>query len=84
MAISGARSRKLHIVELMEADEIFLTGTSAEVVPVAGLNQHRFEAGPITRELQHAYQDIVHGRCDQSAQWLTYVNDEAKPIRRSA
>ena len=84
MQISGAKARRLHIVELMEADEIFLTGTSAEVVPVTGLNAHQFEVGPITLDLQHTYQDIVHGRSQQRSNWLTYINNTAQPARRSA
>ena len=84
MQLSGAKARKLHVVELLEADEVFLTGTSAEVVPVAGLNGHRFEVGPVTLELQRTYQDIVHGRSATHSDWLTYIHPTARPARRSA
>jgi branched-chain amino acid aminotransferase len=82
--LTGASTRKIHIVELMDADEVFLTGTSAEVVPVAGLNAQRFKVGPITTELQATYQDVVHGRHPRSSNWLTFVNEVVRPVRRSA
>lgn len=83
--LTGAKTRKVHVVELMEADEIFLTGTSAEVVPVTGLNAHKFSVGPFTKDIQATYQDVVHGRHPRSAQWLTYVHEEVQPaVRRSA
>ena len=84
MQLSGAKARKLHVVELLEADEVFLTGTSAEVVPVAAFNGHRFEVGPVTLELQRTYQDIVHGRSATHSDWLTYIHPTVQPARRSA
>lgn len=59
------------------ADEAFFTGTAAEVTPVRELDGriigegHR---GAITKELQNAYFDVVHGRDSQYQHWLTYVN----------
>jgi branched-chain amino acid aminotransferase len=37
--------------ELARADEVFLTGTAVEVTPVREIDEHRFEVGPITRQL---------------------------------
>jgi branched-chain amino acid aminotransferase len=37
--------------ELGRADEVFLTGTAVEVTPVREIDEHRFEVGPITRQL---------------------------------
>ena len=57
--LTGAKTRKVHVVELMEADEIFLTGTSAEVVPATALNAQTFKVGPMTKDIQATYQDVV-------------------------
>jgi len=65
--------------ELWCADEIFLTGTAAEITPVKeidnrliGKASHLGKPGPITQETQKAYQDIVHGTLpDYAKNWLT-------------
>jgi branched-chain amino acid aminotransferase len=62
--------------ELYLADEVFLTGTAAEVVPVREIDDHpigRGEPGPITRELQRVYDDAIHGRDTRYAGWLDVV-----------
>ena len=64
--LSGAVSRPVRLDELRQADEIFLTGTSAEVAPVTQLDTERtLPIGPVTRELQALYQRVVHGRVEQ-------------------
>lgn len=45
--------------ELLEADEIFLTGTAAEVTAVGKIDDTIFEVGPITRQLRDAYEALV-------------------------
>ncbi len=47
--------------DLMEADEIFLTGTAVEVQPVIKIDRTHFNTGPITIKLQHAYSQLVNG-----------------------
>ena len=69
--MSNAVFRKVHMEELLDADEVFLTGTSAEVAPVSALDGHTFTVGPVTLALQAAYQDVVHGRDQQYVRWLT-------------
>jgi branched-chain amino acid aminotransferase len=62
--------------ELYLADEVFLTGTAAEVVPVREIDDHpigRGDPGPITRELQRVYDDAIHGRDTRYAGWLDVV-----------
>jgi branched-chain amino acid aminotransferase len=62
--------------ELYLADEVFLTGTAAEVVPVREIDDHPIgsgEPGPITRELQRVYDDAIHGRDTRYAGWLDVV-----------
>lgn len=62
---------------LYTADEIFMTGTAAEVTPVRELDNRqigRGEPGPITKELQDAYFDHVRGSASDHHEWLTFVN----------
>jgi branched-chain amino acid aminotransferase len=60
--------------DLYTADEVFMTGSAAEVTPVRSVD-HRVigPAGPITLELQQAYFDIVHGRNPEYEEWLDRV-----------
>jgi len=62
--------------EIYIADEVFLTGTAAEVTPVRSLD-HRVigegKRGEMTRRLQSAYFDVVHGRDEKYKHYLTYV-----------
>ncbi len=63
---------------LYGADEIFLTGTASEVTPVRSLDRIRIGTGtpgPVTRDLQARYLDIVNGRTPDVHGWLT-------PVRR--
>ena len=62
------------------ADEVFFTGSAAEISPVAeidGLPVGIGRRGPITRELQEAFFDIVTGRAQDKFGWLTYVREHA-------
>jgi len=59
---------------MMLADEMFLTGTAAEVTPVReidGKNIGKGTAGPITREIQRRYFACVQGDDPNHADWLT-------------
>jgi branched-chain amino acid aminotransferase len=62
--------------ELWVADEIFLTGTAAEVTPVREIDDRRIgngEPGPVTRRLQDTFFSIVTGDDAKHDAWLTYV-----------
>jgi branched-chain amino acid aminotransferase len=62
--------------ELYIADEVFLTGTAAEITPVREIDHRkvgRGEVGPVTRRLQEAYFSIVKGSENKHDAWLTYV-----------
>jgi branched-chain amino acid aminotransferase len=57
------------------ADEIFFTGTAAEITPVRSVDRMAVgtgQAGSVTRALQEAFSDIVTGTCEDRHQWLTY------------
>ncbi|MCF6436596.1 branched-chain amino acid transaminase [Pseudoalteromonas sp. MMG022] len=59
------------------ADEFFMTGTAAEVTPVRSVDQIQIgdgKRGPITKELQQAYFDLVKGQSEDSFDWLDYIN----------
>ena len=62
--------------EIYIADEVFLTGTAAEVTPVRSLD-HRVigngSRGEMTKMLQAAYFDVVHGRDEKYKHYLTYI-----------
>jgi len=62
--------------EVYLADEAFFTGTAAEVTPIRELDRITIgegKRGPITQKLQAAFFDIVNGRNDKYAHWLTLV-----------
>jgi len=60
--------------ELTLADEVFLVGTGAELVPVREIDDIGLgPPGPITRELQHVYDDALRGREQRYAKWLDFV-----------
>jgi branched-chain amino acid aminotransferase len=59
----------------MTADEVFLTGTAAEVTPVREIDGRGFRtgAGTVGAELQRAYLEAVCGRDAKHAEWLTWL-----------
>jgi len=62
--------------ELYVADEVFLTGTAAEVTPIREIDRRSIgsgERGPLTATLQAAYFDVVAGRERKYERWLTYL-----------
>jgi branched-chain amino acid aminotransferase len=68
--------RDLARAELYMADEVFLTGTAAELVPVRELDDHAIGAGrpgPITKEIQQVFDDALHGRDPRYAEWLDVI-----------
>ena len=61
-----ARKRGYKVIErvimpedLGHADEVFLTGTAAEVTPVGEIDEHNYQVGPITRQLMDDYEAAV-------------------------
>ena len=82
-AITLARESGYPVIEqpipreqLYIADEIFFTGTAAEITPVRSVDKipvGRGERGPITAELQAKFTAVVEGRAEDPHGWLTYV-----------
>jgi branched-chain amino acid aminotransferase len=61
---------------LYVADEVFFTGTAAEVTPIRSIDRIQIGAGrrgPITEQLQKAFFDVTNGRAEDKHEWLTRV-----------
>jgi len=81
--------RDIARAELYMADEVFLTGTAAELVPVRSIDDHDLgEPGEITRLIQAKYEDALHGRAEEYLEWLDPVGEagagDEKRIRGAA
>ena len=62
--------------EMYVAEEVFVTGTAAELTPVTEIDQRRIGTGtpgPITKTLQKAFFDVVGGTDPAHRHWLTPV-----------
>jgi len=71
------RHEPLIRTDLYLADEAFLTGTAAEVVPIRSVDDRPVGAGkpgPITTEIQQTYFATVRGEVDRYKDWLDYVD----------
>lgn len=70
--------REVARAELYTADEVFITGTAAEVCPVNEVDDHPLGVGPITQRLQARFFAATEGRDPRSAGWLDYVGTPAR------
>jgi branched-chain amino acid aminotransferase len=62
--------------ELHTADELFFTGTAAEVTPIRQVDNVEIGSGtrgPVTEEIQQTFFDLVEDPSDEYADWFTYV-----------
>jgi branched-chain amino acid aminotransferase len=65
--------------ELYVAEEAFLVGTAAELVPVREIDDRDLgEPGEITRVLAAKYEDALHGRAQEYLEWLDIVEQPSK------
>ncbi len=75
--------RDLARAELTLADEVFMSGTAAELAPVREIDDHTIgsgEPGPVTLELQRVFEDALHGRDPRYAEWLDVVKVPSKAV----
>ncbi|HEY8467707.1 MAG TPA: branched-chain amino acid transaminase [Solirubrobacterales bacterium] len=73
------QERDIARAELYLADEIFLCGTAAELVPVREVDDHEIgEPGEITRVIQAKFEDALHGRAQEYREWLDVVEVPSK------
>ncbi|WP_435948995.1 branched-chain amino acid transaminase [Psychrobacter sp. DM8] len=69
--------RRITRDEFYLADEIFMTGTAAEVTPIREYDDRTIGnggRGAITEKLQTLYFDVVHGRNEQYMDWLSFID----------
>ncbi|HEV2980396.1 MAG TPA: branched-chain amino acid transaminase [Solirubrobacteraceae bacterium] len=74
--------RNVARAEMYLADEMFMSGTAAELVPVREVDDHMVgtgRPGEITRVLQAAFEDAIHGRSERYREWLDVV--DAAPLQ---
>lgn len=75
--------RDLARSELYGADEVFMCGTAAEVVPVREVDDHPIgDPGPVTRFTQEKYEDAIFGRAPEYSDWLDLVG-EPEPAEKT-
>jgi branched-chain amino acid aminotransferase len=62
--------------QLYISDEVFVSGTAAEVVAVREIDFRTIgngKAGPVTRALQHEFEKLTAGKHPRAATWMSYV-----------
>jgi branched-chain amino acid aminotransferase len=72
------QAKRLTRDDLYIADELFFTGTAAEVTPIRELDGRQIgigKRGPVTTKIQKAFFDVVNGRSAKHKAWLTPVHD---------
>ncbi|MEE1129372.1 MAG: branched-chain amino acid transaminase [Methanobrevibacter sp.] len=61
---------------LYSADEVFFTGTAAEVTPIRSIDHRQIgigKRGPIAEKLQKTFFDIVEAKAEDKYNWLSYI-----------
>jgi branched-chain amino acid aminotransferase len=82
----GFEERDLPREALYSADEVFMTGTAAEITPVRSVDRKAVgdgKPGPITKRLQQAFFGLFDGRTEDRWGWLTPVSHAVVPDRDS-
>lgn len=72
----NVREEEITRGEIYLADEVFLTGTAAEIIPITQIDKKKIgvgKAGKITKEITSAYLDIVMDRNHSHPDWITPV-----------
>ncbi len=60
--------------DLYIADELFMTGSAAELTPIGSVDEREIgPRGPITQALQERFFEVVHGKVEAYTDWLTEV-----------
>ncbi|MDP9066874.1 MAG: branched-chain amino acid transaminase [Actinomycetota bacterium] len=65
--------RSLTRSDVYTAEELFLTGSATEIIPIREVDGRTFEPGPITQTLQARYTDICRGRDEKYLDWLDFA-----------
>jgi len=65
---------KITVKQLLSADEVFFSGTAAEVTPIRQVDRKVYGSiGPVTQSIQAKFFDAVRGADPKYTKWLTYV-----------
>jgi len=73
--------------QLYSADEVFVSGTAAECIALCEIDFRTIgsgKMGPVTRSIQQAYQDAIHGKHPRSVEWLSYIEPLASAEERAS
>jgi branched-chain amino acid aminotransferase len=76
------KERTIQRAALYVADELFFSGTAAEITPIRSVDRitvGQKGRGPITEKIQQAFFDITKGERQAPGNWLTYVNKKSVP-----
>jgi branched-chain amino acid aminotransferase len=68
--------RPMKIDDVVSADEVFFTGTAAEVTPIRQVDDRIIgdgRRGPVTERIQNLFFDAVQGKNEKYRSWLTYL-----------
>jgi branched-chain amino acid aminotransferase len=66
--------RDIARAELYMAEEMFLSGPAAELVPVREIDDHDLGApGEVTRQIQAKFEDALYGRAEEYLEWLDFI-----------
>jgi len=68
--------REIPRTEIYFADEVFLTGTAAEITPVVSIDGKKIgdgKVGNITKKIRAVYSDITMGKSEKYSKWITAV-----------
>jgi branched-chain amino acid aminotransferase len=71
--------RDIARAELYLAEEVFVCGTAAELVPVREIDDHHLgQPGEVTKLIQAKFEDALHGRAAEYAEWLDLVEQPSR------
>jgi branched-chain amino acid aminotransferase len=79
-------AKRLTRDDLYIADELFFTGTAAEVTPIREVDGRQIgigKRGAVTTKIQKAFFDVVNGKNAKYRSWLTPVNDAKAPPKKA-
>jgi branched-chain amino acid aminotransferase len=63
--------------DLYHADEVFFTGTAAEISPIRSIDRIKIgngRRGPVAEQLQKAFFGVIDGSREDTYGWLSYVH----------
>ena len=77
------KERTIQRAALYVADEVFFSGTAAEITPIRSVDRitvGRGGRGPITEKIQKVFFEITKGEREAPGPWLTFINEPTKAV----